>query len=268
MLRGRHRRPAASPAVIVFALSVCVATFIAWRSRSITGLRPTAVLCSLFIGLDAARTHIGGMGHVLAFCTLPACWMALLVRDRRGGPSVPGECKAAGIEATPGGWNAGPWPVQDRLSCLVVRILPCLAPFAACLAYAAALLALRHESTVRAHWTEALQLPRLVAFGWALAVALRWRLKDEGLGGYDTTEPQSVCARSATFAGNDGCRLPTAKAPLTYAPTLPPSTAIGVVMALGGGICAASGLWTDWADVRIVAAVAWGLSAAIAWRAR
>lgn len=263
----REQFPAASAAsVILWALSFAVAEYVLWRSRRAPALASAVTPMFAWVALDGLRQAgvLPPIPDVLAFCALPACWMALL---------APGlqrcvECGGVGVTSSANAErhmrrsNIGDLGKCEEIGERHPRILLRLTPLVACLAYAAVLLALRHEPAVRAHWTGALQLPRLVAFGWALAVALRWRGRIGARG---------HLARGDGSRGSSpgGSRLAHPRAYLmAYRHALPPSTAIGIVMALGGGICAAGGLWADWYDVRIVAAVAWLLSAAIAWRAR
>lgn len=267
----REQFSAAAPsAVILWALSFAVAEYALWRSRRVLALASAVTPMFAWVALDGLRQAgvLPPIPDVLAFCALPACWMALLPAER--GSLIVERVEHAANDSAVGDASHqrfGHEPQEER-GHHHPPILPRLAPLAACLAYAAALLALRHQPAVRAHWTGALQLPRLVAFGWALAVGLQWRLKDEGPG-VATPEPSSTFAplRPVATILRSGEAPESGGARLTYRPALPPSTAIGIVMALGGGICAAGGLWADWHDVRAVAAVAWGLSAAIVWRA-
>ena len=47
-----------------------------------------------------------------------------------------------------------------------------------------------------------------------------------------------------------------------------PSNAIGIALALGAGVAVACGLWTDWSNVRAIAAMSWIVACAIACVAR
>lgn len=114
------------------------------------------------------------------------------------------------------------------------------------------LLATRHQLAVSAHWHEALQAPRLVVGAWALWVALA-RRKNEGPEGGGTSEPF-------------GRLLSVQRRP--YASPLPPSTAIGLVLALGAAASVIGGLWPTWGAVRALSLLSWALVAAVAWRAR
>lgn len=220
-----------------------------------SSLRPAALSACIFVALDVSRLWLESIPEVFIFCTLPACWMALLTEPPAGIPPASHAYKTGARLLSYGGTVSS-------------RILPRLAPLTACLAYAAALLALRHEAAVARNWMLALQAPRIVGFAWALAVAMRWRQKSEGP---RVAMPEPLPADLDATPGS----LRLKRTPLyselplrsTYRPALPPSTAIGIVMALGGGLCAAGGLWPTWGAVRCVAAASWFLSAAIAWRA-
>lgn len=282
--------------------ALACAILAALRSRHAPRLRPAAVALAAFAALDAVRLMVAVLGSaapwwfawldVAAFCVLPACAMGLLAARRledadpqaresrwatvRDVDAVSDACAGGGRSGARAAGGSVPFGRSHP------RILPRLAPAAVCVAYAVAMLALRHAPIVRAHWIEALQAPRVVAFGWALAVALKQMGPGvavrpraptrEPIPGYGSPLPGGVANVWAEGPTSSPTVAPVASAARTlredYRPGRDPSTAIGVVLALGGGVCVAAGLWAAWDGVRTVALVSWGIVALVAWRAR
>lgn len=242
---------------MTLALSILAALFLALRSLTVRSLRPAAVACCAFVGLDALRLALDGWPDVVVVVAMPACWGALLVGTSEGSPR-----------------RRPPKPVG---ACAHAPILPRLFSLALCLLFSSLLLLSRHHPAVAAHWQGAMQLPRLVVGGVALWVALKSR------GPRANPEPHAANPRqlfdgtgsgSATYPGSHLSAVPLPRRPGFGTADrargiLAPSQLIGIILALGSAACVVGGLWAgDWGGVRAVSLVSWGLVVGVAWRAR
>lgn len=294
-VRERKQTPAASPGVNDEIASRLPAAFCALllshRSRAIHSLRPAAVAVAAFCALDAARlVGLPPMADVVAFVVMPACWGALL--QMRCDDAADSEQPQERREEPEGSNHANVTPLSPvRFRPLAVKrvlkigaalrrrrgehlaILPRLAPLALCLLFSLLLLLSRHHPAVAAHWHEALAVPRLVVGGVALWVALKSR--------GPRANPEPTVTFEPTLSTPGG--VPVASAPCSrnlgggtygrlqesYPLRLPPSTLIGIILALGSAACVVGGLWAgDWGGVRAVSLVSWGLVVGVAWRAK
>lgn len=158
----------------------------AYRCRPLPGLRPAALALAAWCSLDAARVAgLPAMLDVAVFVAMPACWGALLVRRgdlaavraRRMGPT-----RQHVREIEPASHRIDHATAARELGEMVgrsegaVRAHIVYLPPASALAYAIALLLARNIPSVTSTWTALLQLPRVMVFCAALAVALSRRI--------------------------------------------------------------------------------------------
>lgn len=290
-------------------LGALVTAYLLARARKLASLRPAATACAAFVLLDAARLTIDlarspespwwlAWVDVAIVVAMPGCWAGLLLQ--RSGHECGEVATSTGLSKQSGGVTPETQPrallqtsvcvakeglqaprvvspregfkaICDVIKLIHSRILPALI----LLAYAAVLLATRHQPAVLAHWYEALQAPRLVVGAWALWVALAWRSvgpATKPTPGVSIKIPHESATLDPVGESFEPSTCGTGDVPglsdLLHAPSLPPSTAIGVVLALGAAASVVGGLWPTWGAVRALSLLSWALVAAVAWRAK
>jgi hypothetical protein len=167
----------------------------------------------------------------------------------------------------------------------LMRILPALAA----LSYASLVLLLRHPLARAGLWQGALALPRVGVAAWALWVGIREGrggagggrgMKDEGPEANpepSATDPRRLSdgagSGSAIYPGSHLSAVPLPRRPGfgtadRATGSLPPSLAIGILLALGAGACVVGGLWGEWDGVRAMSGASWLLVAVVALRTK
>ena len=210
-------------------LGFAVAILLSYRSLSRPSLRPAAWAVAAFCALDAARlAGLPPFADVVVFVVMPACWGALL-KNRGPETEAPSPLPVSGC--------APPWLARKNVvtgQCSAKPEFYCRGAatcFLPAIVYALSVLLLRHPLARAGLWQGALALPRVVVGAWALWVGMR--------AGRAVGEERG----------------------------LPPSRAIGIILALGVGACVVGGLWGDWGGVRIMSGASWALVAVVALRA-
>lgn len=260
-----------------------VATYLRRLSLSSPSLLPAARAVAAFALLDGVRLAIDVAGRpgwlawadVVAFVMMPGCWAGLLMRgkDERPGVASP-EPLPADPDVTPGAPELKRSALSPALGCSELRRAEPMArrpvaqavPVLALLAYASLLLALRHQPAVAAHWLPLLQAPRLVVGAWALWVAMRGKTKGPEAEAHEPfcAPSRPTCERTQSEPG--GYLAPNSRIARSAQPTparrlaqpLPPSTAIGIALALSAAASVVGGLWLGpWAQTWPVSAAGW-----------
>lgn len=284
----------------VLALASLVSVYLSHRSRFVPSLTAASRACLAFCAIDGVRLLLdvarplspwAAWIDVVLWVSLSGTWAWLLTDPRSALDPTP-SAPIVTVAEVPRliASTAARHVLVGRLSLACLFLRHCykrprlmvhrtasdlrhaaILTTVAVLAYAAFLLALRHP--LAAHWTVALQAPRLMVGAWALLVALKAK-RSPGM--MRRAPLRRVGGRRAPLSGAAG----SFEGPSHVAPVkgpgcsrlgglegpyhLPPSVVIGVVLALFAAASVVGGLWVPgWTGVRVVSVAGWLVAALV-----